>query len=98
MIEERVSIGRLKARLSEYLRQVRAGRDLVVTDRGRPIARLAGLETERALEGRVADLVRSGLARRPERPLDPEFLERPRPSDPDGRSLESVLEERGQGW
>lgn len=98
MIDERVSIGRLKARLSEYLRRARAGEGVVVTDRGRPVARLVGLEGEGALEGRVAELVRAGLARRPRRPLDPGFLQRPRPADPDGRSLEAVLEERAEGW
>ena len=97
MIQERVSIGRLKARLSEYLRRVRAGEGVVVTDRGKPVARLVGLEGEPALEGRVAELVRSGLAERPLRPLDPGFLKRPRPLDPGGRSLEAVLAERAEG-
>ena len=98
MTEQRVSIGTLKARLSEYLRQVKAGQAVVVTDRGEPVARLVGLEGETALEGRAEDLVRSGLARRPVQPLDPGFLTAPRPSDPVGRSLEMVLEERGEGW
>ena len=98
MTENRVSIGRLKARLSEYLRRARAGETVVVTDRGRPVARLAGLEGDRALEGRTEELIRSGLARGPARPLEPGFLEAPRPADPEGRSLESVLEERAEGW
>jgi len=97
MIEERVSVGRLKARLSEYLRRAKAGEGVLVTDRGRPVARLVGLESDRALEGRVADLVRSGLAQRPVQSLDPAFLQRPRPGDPEGRSLEAVLEERAEG-
>lgn len=98
MAEQRVSIGRLKARLSEYLRRVRSGDAVVVTNRGRPVARLVGLDGESATEGRVAELVRSGLARRPAAVLDPAFLDAPRPSDPEGRSLESVLEERAEGW
>jgi len=97
MINERVSIGRLKARLSEYLRRAKAGEGVVVTDRGRPVARLVGLEGERALEGHVTELVRSGLAQRPVQSLDPAFLQRPRPRDPDGRGLEAVLEERAEG-
>lgn len=97
MSESRVSIGRLKARLSEYLRQARAGEGVVVTDRGRPVARLVGLEGTSALEGRVEELVRSGLARPPARALDPGFLDLDRPVDPEGRSLETVLEERGEG-
>ena len=98
MQEERVSIGHLKARLSEYLRRVRAGRDVVVTDRGKPVARLVGLRGEPAQEGRIAELVRSGLVHPPEQTLDLGFLEEARPEDPDGRSLEVVLEERGEGW
>ena len=71
---------------------------MVVTDRGRPVARLVGLENGGALEGRVAESVRSGMARRPTRPMDPGFLKEWRPSDPDGSSLETFLEERAEGW
>ena len=98
MSSERVSIGRLKARLSEYLRRARAGEGVVVTHRGRPVARLIGLEGDGALESRVEELVQAGLARLPARPLDAGVLARQRPSDPDGRSLEAVLEERAEGW
>jgi prevent-host-death family protein len=97
MAESRVSVARLKARLSEYLRQVRAGEAVVVTDRGKPVARLVGLEGASALEGRAEELVRSGLARPPSQALDSGFLDLDRPSDPEGRSLEAVLEERGEG-
>jgi prevent-host-death family protein len=34
------SVRELKARLSEYLRQVAAGEEVVVTSRGKPVARL----------------------------------------------------------
>lgn len=98
MTEERVSIGRLKARLSEYLRRARAGEVVVVTDRGRPVARLAPLEGEAAVEGRVAELARAGLVRKPRRRLDLVDLGAERPADPTGRSLEAVLEERAEGW
>ena len=98
MIKERVSIGLLKARLSEYLRRAKAGEDVVVTDRGRPVARLVALEGDPALEGRMAELVGAGLARRPAERLDAGFLDLPRPADPEGRSLEAVLEERAEGW
>ena len=96
-MEERVSVGRLKARLSEYLRRAKVGTGVVVTDRGRPVARLVGLDGDGVLEGRIAELVSSGLARSPTRLLDPGFLEWSRPADPDGRSLEAVLEERAEG-
>lgn len=98
MAEERVSIGRLKARLSEYLDRTRAGETVVVTDRGRPIARLTPVGGELALEGRVEELARAGLVRKPVRPLDSALLTAHRPGDPEGRSLDTVLEERAEGW
>lgn len=98
MPEQRVPIARLKARLSEYLRRVKAGEVVIVTDRGKPVARLAPLEGESALEGRVAQLAHGGLVRAPRTSLDADFLDAARPADPEGRSLESVLEERAEGW
>ena len=95
---DRVAIGELKARLSEYLSRVRAGEEVTITDRGRPIARLAPLAGESAARGRVNALVRAGLARAPLKPLDRSWLQAERPKDPSGRSLEAVLEERAEGW
>jgi len=64
----------LKTRLGRYLRQVRAGQTLIVTDRGEPIAELrplpaAAKETDAEAWAR---LVRSGLvAPFEDRPLKP---------------------------
>lgn len=41
-----VGVAELKAHLSEYLRQVRAGESIVIRDRDRPIARLVPYEEE----------------------------------------------------
>jgi prevent-host-death family protein len=48
-----VSVGDLKARLSRYLKDARAGRDVVVTSRGRPIGRLLAIpeQTDEDLAG-----------------------------------------------
>jgi prevent-host-death family protein len=40
MTERRIGIRELKSRLSEYVREVKAGGTLVITERGRPVARL----------------------------------------------------------
>jgi prevent-host-death family protein len=98
LADERVSIGRLKARLSEYLDRTRAGQSVVVTDRGRPVARLVPLSGAEAVEGRVAELERAGLARLPTHPWDDALLTARRPRDPEKRSLDVVLEERAEGW
>ena len=42
----RVKIAELKAKLSEYLRQVRRGHPVVVLDRNQPIARLVPFEAD----------------------------------------------------
>lgn len=40
MSELRVGVRDLKARLSEYLRQVSQGQTVIITDHGRPVGRL----------------------------------------------------------
>jgi prevent-host-death family protein len=61
MSEMRVGVRELKARLSEYLRQVKAGDVLVITERGKPIGRI--LPAEQSLEDRIRDLAAAGLVR-----------------------------------
>ena len=39
-----VSIRKMKTRLSKYLKLVQAGKDVVITDRGKPVARLTLVE------------------------------------------------------
>lgn len=88
MSEPRVAIADLKARLSAHLARAREGEEIIVTDRGIPVARLSPLGGTALREGREAELARSGLARGHGAPLDAGFLDHPRPSDPTGRSLE----------
>ncbi len=59
-----VGVRELHNRLSEYLERVEGGKDVVVTRRGKPIARLIGIGGEEPL----ADLERRGLVRRPSKP------------------------------
>ena len=95
----RVSIAELKARLSEFLKIVRAGEEVIVTDRGKAVARLTKVTGDEAMEARVEEMVRAGLAKRPTRPLDEEFFRMPRlPADIGERMVEIILEEREEGW
>lgn len=57
-----VGIRELKNSLSKYLDLVRAGGEVVVTDRGHPIARLSGIDQP---TDRLAELVASGVVRAP---------------------------------
>ncbi len=91
------SIASLKARLSEYLKAVKAGEEIIVTDRGRPVARLTPVTGMAHGEARLEELIRAGLARPPIAPLPPDFWDMPRPADPEGRVLAALLEERAEG-
>jgi prevent-host-death family protein len=65
--DNEVGVRELHDRLSEYLERVEAGGEVVVTRRGRPIARLSALDAKRPLE----ELERRGLVRLPEKSRAP---------------------------
>lgn len=48
-------IRELKNNLSRYVRQVRAGSEVVVTDHGQPVARLVSFEGHSAVERMIAE-------------------------------------------
>lgn len=64
------SIYEAKAQLSRLLRAVKAGRDLTVTERGRPIARLVPYRARVSLTERFGALAERGLlGRRVRKPI-----------------------------
>jgi len=88
----------LKASLSEMLARVKSGEEILITEHGRPIARLMPLPSW-DMDAATEELVRKGLAKPPERPMDvEEFFKLPRPEDPEGLLLQALLEERRSGW
>lgn len=92
------TISRLKASLSEYLMKVRAGDELIVTDRGMPIAKIIPLRrTDMGIPPHLLALELQGSARIGTGTLPAGFLDRPRPRDPEGRVLKALLAEREEG-
>lgn len=61
-----VGVRDLHDRLSEYLEKVERGEEVVVTRRGKPIAKLSKVDALRPLE----ELERRGLVRWPKRPKE----------------------------
>jgi len=59
MTQRTVGIRELKAQLSRYLQQVKAGATLVITERGKPIGRIVPLS--HSVEARVQELVQAGI-------------------------------------
>ena len=70
-----VAVSEFRAHLSHWLERVREGDEVVITDRGVPVARILGLATTPALE----QLTRQGVIARPERRRRPTATGRPRP-------------------
>lgn len=94
----KTSISKLKARLSAYIAIVRQGDEVLVTDRGRVVARLAPVTGGALGDSRRDLLVRSGRMRPPTAKLPKNFLKARRPKDAKGRSLAALLQERREGW
>ena len=97
-VVESATISRLKASLSEYLGKVKSGEELIVTDRGVPIAKIVPLNRSGlAIPPHLLTLERQGAVRIGTGKLPRALLDRPRPSDPEGRILKALLEEREEG-
>ena len=69
MSEKTVGVRELKARLSEYLRQVKKGRTVVITEHGKPVGRL--VPAGQSLEQRLQAMIDAGLAEWNGKPLPP---------------------------
>jgi prevent-host-death family protein len=91
------TVSKLKASLSAYLRRVKAGEEVLVSERGRPIAKLIPVTRGDALPDHLAEMARQGLVRVGSRRLSRAFWGLPRPRDPKGRVRGALLEERKQG-
>ena len=91
------NIAQMKARLSEYVRQVKNGDEVIITERGVPVARLVPLEPEERRATREERLIRAGILRPAQGPRKP--LGMPK-SDPGAGTavLEALLAERDEGY
>ncbi len=91
----RTTVGDLKAHLSAWLDRVRAGEDVLATDRGRPVARLVPCP---AATPRTSALAAALCGAGPMRPgsgtLPEDFWSWPRPSVPERAATDAVREDR----
>ena len=67
MSEMTVGVRELKARLSEYLREIKNGQTVVITEHGKAVARL--MPVAQSLDERLQALVTAGLAEWSGQPL-----------------------------
>lgn len=91
------AIAELKANLSKYLGQVKAGEQVLVTERGVPVAKLVPVESRnKDLSGHLQDLEKAGLAVIGSGKIPKSFWEWRRPADPKGRAVKSLIDERSR--
>lgn len=60
---KRAAISELKAKLSEHIARVKRGEEVLVTERGKPVARLVPVSPGTADDDRIRELVRRGVVR-----------------------------------
>ena len=92
-----VAVTELKAKLSRYLSRVKAGEEILVTDRNVPVARLVPVRGAEGFDEDMRELERQGLIRLGRGRISKKFWELPRPKDPEGLVLKALLEERRHG-
>lgn len=96
----KASITEAKNRLSALIDQVRSGETVVITDRGRPVARLSSAvdDSDVDSDGRVARLERQGAVRRATTAPPARMILRPPPAvRPGADILRELLDERADG-
>lgn len=87
----------LKARLSEHLRLVKAGHEVVITERNVPVARLVPLDDSERRSTRRLRLTRAGVIR-PGTGKLPDLLKKPpAPRQTPAKVVDALLEERNSG-
>jgi prevent-host-death family protein len=84
-----VGIRELKNGLSRYIDQVHEGKEIIVTEHGRPVARLTSLTEQ---DDRLQRLIESGAVRPALKPKDPRPRGRLKAT---GSISEIVISERG---
>jgi len=92
------TVSKLKASLSEYLRSVKAGEEVLVTERGRPVAKLIPAASSNLLPNHLLEMQKQGLVKLGSGRLPKGFWNLPRPKDPKGLVVKAVLREREEGW
>ena len=94
----KAGVAELKAGLSRYLERVKAGHEVLVTDRGEPVAKLVPITVEAHRGSRRDRLVRDGLLLPGRGRVRASLLKPPAGSVARGRAvIEALLEERREG-
>ena len=89
------NIAELRNRLTQYLREVRHGEEIIVRDRQRPIVKIVPFTVDEE-DAELQALIAEGLARTAERPLPPSFWKQRRPNLSLERVVKAVMADRDE--
>lgn len=93
-----LSVSDLKAQLSEQLRHVKEGETILITERGRPVARLVPVDPAERLDADMRALMEAGQIR-PGTGVFPSALwDMDAPADPGAGARAALQQEREEGW
>lgn len=88
------AIAQLKSGLSEYISIVKAGEEVIVTERGKPVAKIVSIKRDDAgISAHLKSLEKKGLARIG-CAISDDFLKASRHSDKGDLARRSLLDER----
>jgi prevent-host-death family protein len=91
------AISELKARLSEYLDQVKAGSEVLITDRGKPVAKIVPVSGRNRPRQALSKMEKKGVIKLGTGKLPKNFWTAKRGEDADGQLLRALIEEREHG-
>lgn len=92
------AVAELKASLSKYLAKVKGGEEVLITERGKPVAKIIPLTRDASsFPAHLLELERAGGIRLGKDRLPDGFWKLRRPRDPKGRALKALLAEREEG-
>jgi prevent-host-death family protein len=91
------AVSELKGHLNEYLNEVKAGNEVLITHRGKPVARLVSISRTKAAGESLTRMEKRGLIKLGSGRLPKKFWTLPRPQDPTGLVLKALLNERSRG-
>ncbi len=91
---KKASVSEAKAALSEYLSRVKRGEEVVITERGHPVAKIIPFRTQGPSVDERRELARQGILELGKGKLSHPFKEISPVGDPEGLVLKALLEER----
>ncbi len=91
-------VAELKARLAEYLKQVKSGNEILITERGSPVAKLVPIDATQKRDERRQRLASGGLLELGKRRMPKSLLVPPKgPANIGDDVLSALLSERDEG-